>query len=174
MANVLGCDIVVSEFEIQLPYYVHFQTNTLQKGMNPVILPSFVPLLGWLWHSMTYEGWYAIKERNWNLLCMDVQSDIMFRKKTRQNEFEIWKWLFSFKISTRMLFKKARSPFFLLTCSLSLSLFLSLQDMLKASHHWQEMVCKAELVNEALYQSWETSWICSLVKAQNLVRLCEI
>ena len=125
MANVLGCDIVVSEFEIQLPYYVHFQTNTLQKGMNPVILPSFVPLLGWLWHSMTYEGWYAIKERNWNLLCMDVQSDIMFRKKTRRNEFEIWKWLFSFKISTRMLFKKARSPFFLLTCSLSLSLSLS-------------------------------------------------
>ena len=34
MAKVLGCDIVVSEFEHQLSYYVHFRTNTLRKGMN--------------------------------------------------------------------------------------------------------------------------------------------
>ena len=35
----LGCGIVVSEFELQSRYYVHFLTNTLEKGMNPLILP---------------------------------------------------------------------------------------------------------------------------------------
>ena len=35
VANVLDCYIVVSEFELQSRYYVHFRTNTLQKGMNP-------------------------------------------------------------------------------------------------------------------------------------------
>ena len=31
MVKVLNCDIVVSEFEIQLCYYVPFQTNILRK-----------------------------------------------------------------------------------------------------------------------------------------------
>ena len=38
MANVLDCDIVVSEFELQVCYYIHVWTNTLGKGMNPLIL----------------------------------------------------------------------------------------------------------------------------------------
>ena len=38
MIKVLDCGIVVSEFELQLHYYVHFRTNTLGKGMNPLIL----------------------------------------------------------------------------------------------------------------------------------------
>ena len=29
MVKVLDCGIVVSEFELQSHYYVHFQTNTL-------------------------------------------------------------------------------------------------------------------------------------------------
>ena len=37
VVNVLDFDIVVSEFEIPLRYYVHFWTNTLEKGMNPLI-----------------------------------------------------------------------------------------------------------------------------------------
>ena len=37
MANVLACDAVVSEFELQSRYYVHFQNNTLRKGMNAFI-----------------------------------------------------------------------------------------------------------------------------------------
>ena len=28
---------VVSEFEFQLRYYVHFQIDTLREGMNPII-----------------------------------------------------------------------------------------------------------------------------------------
>ena len=49
--NGLGCPrgikvktldngIVVSEFELQSLYYVHFRTNTFGKGMNPLILPA--------------------------------------------------------------------------------------------------------------------------------------
>ena len=40
MVNVLDCGIVVREFELQSCYYVHFQTNPLGKGMNPLILPA--------------------------------------------------------------------------------------------------------------------------------------
>ena len=35
MVNVLNSTIVVSEFDLQSLYYVHFRTNTLEKGMNP-------------------------------------------------------------------------------------------------------------------------------------------
>ena len=39
MAKVLDCSLKVREFEYQLHYYVHSQTNTLEKeGMNPFIL----------------------------------------------------------------------------------------------------------------------------------------
>ena len=55
--------IVVSEFVLQSRYYVHFRTNTLGKGMDPLYPPSFglnsttTVLLGeWLWHYITYKG----------------------------------------------------------------------------------------------------------------------
>ena len=37
MAKVLDGDPEVSEFELQLRYYVHFRTNTPGKDMNPLI-----------------------------------------------------------------------------------------------------------------------------------------
>ena len=37
VANVLNCDIIVNKFKLQSCYYIHFQTNTLRKGMNPLI-----------------------------------------------------------------------------------------------------------------------------------------
>ena len=40
MVKVMDCEIVANEFELQLRYYIHFRTNTLGKGMNPLILPS--------------------------------------------------------------------------------------------------------------------------------------
>ena len=40
MVKVLDCGIVVSKFELQSRYYVHFQTNTFGKGMNPLNLPA--------------------------------------------------------------------------------------------------------------------------------------
>ena len=40
MVKAMDCGIVVSEFELQLRYYVYFRTNTLGKGMNPLILTA--------------------------------------------------------------------------------------------------------------------------------------
>ena len=40
MVKVMECGIVVSEFVLQSRYYVHFQVNTLGKGMNPHILQA--------------------------------------------------------------------------------------------------------------------------------------
>ena len=36
--NLLDCDIVVCEFELQSCNYVHFRTDTLEKRMKPLIL----------------------------------------------------------------------------------------------------------------------------------------
>ena len=41
VSNMLDCDIVVSMFELQSRYYVHFRTNALGKGMN-LIIPSAI------------------------------------------------------------------------------------------------------------------------------------
>ena len=40
MVKAMDCRIVVSEFELQSRYYVHFRANTLGKGMNLLILPA--------------------------------------------------------------------------------------------------------------------------------------
>ena len=42
MVKAMDCEIVVSEFELQSCYYVHFRANTLGKGMNPLILLAMV------------------------------------------------------------------------------------------------------------------------------------
>ena len=40
VAKVLNGGVVVSEFEPQLLYYVHFWTNTVGKDKNPLISPD--------------------------------------------------------------------------------------------------------------------------------------
>ena len=40
MVNALDCGIVVSGFEHQFRYNVHFRAKNLRKGMNPLILPA--------------------------------------------------------------------------------------------------------------------------------------
>ena len=37
ISNMLGWVFKVSEFELQSSNYVHFSTNTLRKGKNPLI-----------------------------------------------------------------------------------------------------------------------------------------
>ena len=39
MVKVQNCGLKVHEFEPESSYYVHFRTNTLGKGMNPLISP---------------------------------------------------------------------------------------------------------------------------------------
>ena len=42
VANISDCDIIVSEFNLQSHYCVHFWTETLGKGMNLLIpAPSY-------------------------------------------------------------------------------------------------------------------------------------
>ena len=40
MVKAMDCGVVVREFVLQSRYYVHFQANTLGKGMNPLIIPA--------------------------------------------------------------------------------------------------------------------------------------
>ena len=40
IVKTMDCRNVVSEYVLQSRYYVHFQANTLGKGMNPLILPA--------------------------------------------------------------------------------------------------------------------------------------
>ena len=40
MIKALVSGIVVSEFELQLRYYVHFRTNTFEKDIDPLILQA--------------------------------------------------------------------------------------------------------------------------------------
>ena len=44
VVNVLDCDIFVNKFKLQSCYCIHFQTNALGKGVNPLILP----VMGWI------------------------------------------------------------------------------------------------------------------------------
>ena len=61
-----------SEDKLQSHYYIHFQTNTLEQVMNPLIpSPRYssnstttILLQGWLWNNITHKGWYAIKQRS--------------------------------------------------------------------------------------------------------------
>ena len=39
--KAMDCGIVVCEFVLQSNYYVHFRANTLGKGMNPLLSPSY-------------------------------------------------------------------------------------------------------------------------------------
>ena len=40
MAKATDYGIVINEFVLQSRYNVHFRTNALGKGMNPLILPA--------------------------------------------------------------------------------------------------------------------------------------
>ena len=44
MVKLMDSRIVVSKSELQSHYYIHLWTNTLGKGMNPLILPA----MGWI------------------------------------------------------------------------------------------------------------------------------
>ena len=56
MVKAMDCRIVISEFELKSRYYVHFRTNTLGKGMNPLILPVMGEILTLLFFSKDSFG----------------------------------------------------------------------------------------------------------------------
>ena len=54
---MLDCNIVVSEFEPESCYYIQFQTNTLEKGMNTL----FSPAMGWIVPLLFYKNGFSIE-----------------------------------------------------------------------------------------------------------------
>ena len=40
MVKAMDNGIVVREFVLESRYYIHFRANTLEKGMNPLILSA--------------------------------------------------------------------------------------------------------------------------------------
>ena len=38
MTNMFDCDIKLSKFKLQLGYYIYFQTNTPEKGLDFLFL----------------------------------------------------------------------------------------------------------------------------------------
>ena len=64
------CHIIVSEFEPQSRYYVHFHTNTIGKGKNALISSGYglnnISTVGqqrWLWHWTMMADMPQKKER---------------------------------------------------------------------------------------------------------------
>ena len=51
MVKAMDCGIVVSEFGLQLRYFVHFRTNTPGKGMKPLILSAMGQIVALLFFS---------------------------------------------------------------------------------------------------------------------------
>ena len=70
MVKVLDCGIVVSRFELQSRVYVHFRTNST----------TTVLLEGWLWHYITQEGWYDIKQQNKQTKHLEKRQDGNFTR----------------------------------------------------------------------------------------------
>ena len=63
MVKAMDCEIIVSVFELQSRYYVHFEANTLGKVMTAPYPPSYgfnctptVLLRERLWHYITYKS----------------------------------------------------------------------------------------------------------------------
>ena len=68
VANVLNCDIVVYEYELQSHYCIYFHLYNCEKH-EPLYPPdryvlnsiTTVLLQEWLWYKKTREGWYDIR-----------------------------------------------------------------------------------------------------------------
>ena len=70
IVKAIDCEIIVSKFELQSCYYVHFRKQYPWEMYEPPYSSGYglnrttiVLLEGWLWHQITYKGWYAIKQR---------------------------------------------------------------------------------------------------------------
>ena len=71
MYKAIDWGSVVSEFELQFSYKVHFRTNKFGKVTDLLYSPYYglnsitaFLLAGWLWHYITDKDWYAFKQRN--------------------------------------------------------------------------------------------------------------
>ena len=74
MVKAMDCGIVVSEFVLQLRYYVHFLANTRGKGMDPFILPVMGQIAP---QPFFYDNGFGIK--------YPTEVDMPLNKETKPN-----------------------------------------------------------------------------------------
>ena len=67
VANVLDCDIAVSDFELCSHYYIHLLTNSLRKQwpLPRLLVKSTTTILRqrFPWHLITHKGCYMMKKK---------------------------------------------------------------------------------------------------------------
>ena len=68
MANVLGCGLAVSKFELQSRYYDHFRINTHGKGVEPSYPPSSFSLNS-IPTTAILQGWFCHQNDSRRLIC---------------------------------------------------------------------------------------------------------
>ena len=66
MDKLMNYGLEVNEFELQSRYYVHIWTNTLEKGMNPLIPPAMGDIVSLMFF---YKDGFGIKKKQWRLIC---------------------------------------------------------------------------------------------------------
>ena len=75
MVKAMDCGIVVSKFEFKSRYYVHFRANTLEKGMNPLILSAMGQIVSLMFFL---ENGFGIKQPS--------KVDMPLNKETKPNQ----------------------------------------------------------------------------------------
>ena len=79
MVNVLSCDNVVSDFELQSFSYIHVRTDNLEKGINPIIFPAMGSIVSLLFVSMHRSG-----------IRYPTKVDMPSNNETRPNRYKNW------------------------------------------------------------------------------------
>ena len=90
----MDCGIVVSEFVFQSHYYVHFRAKERYE-------PSYPPSYGlnstttvlrweWIWHEITYKGWYGVKTKEPNQSMNDALGDTPTASPSGRNDTNGW------------------------------------------------------------------------------------
>ena len=77
VANMLDYDIIVSEFELQSRYYIHFETHTLRRGMRPFILPTM--------YLRGYSRGIKVKELNCGIVVREFELQSLYYVHFRTN-----------------------------------------------------------------------------------------
>ena len=90
MVKVLDFGLKVSNIELLSRYYIHFQTYTLRKNMNPLILPA----MGWLvLLPFFYKGCFNIE--------YPTKVDILLNKETKTSNYLSFGWFLISKLLTK-------------------------------------------------------------------------
>ena len=77
MVKTMNNRIVISDFWLQSPYYVHFRTNTLRKGMSILILPT----MGWIVPQLSSRRMGLALNNLRRLICYQTKKPGLYLKQ---------------------------------------------------------------------------------------------